>query len=137
MDKTTDKPYLFQPGNKAACGHRKMPKDFRDMLEKAAPICLHALMDIVKNSKNDKVRVQAATAIWDRCYGRPGQAVKIDHNKPIDQNAIMTALADMSRGVMVDVTEDGVQRLLVSPSQQLPVVIPIEATEVTNTDDNS
>lgn len=131
------KPHLFQPGNKAAVGHKKMSKDFREQLEKAAPDCLKALLDIVRNGKSDKARIAAATAIWDRCYGRPGQAVRIDHTKPIDTGAIMAALADQARGIIVDQDEDGVQRLLITPSQQLPDTIPVSATELTNNSEDS
>ena len=106
------------------------------MLVKAAPECLNALMDIVKNGQNDKVRMQAACAVLDRCYGRPGQQIRIDHTKPIDQAAIMAALADQARGVMIDTDDEGVQRLLITPSQQLPGSIPIQATELTNTEES-
>ncbi|MPN57926.1 hypothetical protein SDC9_205622 [bioreactor metagenome] len=80
----------------------------------------------MKNGKKDKDRISAATAIWDRCYGRPGQAIRINHNQPVDHTAIMAALADQARGVLIDSDEDGVQRLVVTPSQQLPEAIPIE-----------
>ena len=125
----------FQPGNTFGSTRAKPSKDFKQMLVKAAPDCLNALMDIVKNGKTDKVRVQAACAVLDRCYGRPGQQIRIDHTKPIDTGAIMAALADQARGIVVDQDEDGVQRLLITPSQQLPDTIPVSATELTNIDD--
>lgn len=127
----------FQPGNTCSTLRSRATKDFKEMLVKAAPDCLHVLMDIAKNGKNEKVRVQAACAVLDRCYGRPGQQIRIDHTKPIDTGAIMAALADQARGIIVDQDEDGVQRLLITPSQQLPDSVPVEATELTNTESNA
>ena len=137
MAEDAKKAHLFGPGNKAAVGHKRVGKEFRAQLEKAAPECLKALMDIVQNSKSDKARIAAAVAIWDRCYGRPGQAVRIDHNTPIDPGAIMAALADQARGIIINQDDDGVQQLLITPSQQLPDSIPIQATEITNPPEDS
>ena len=81
----------FQPGNKAAVGHKRMSKEFREELEKLT---------------------------FD--------AIRVDHNTPIDSNAVMAALADQARGILIDTDEDGVQRFMVSPGMQLPAAIPVE-----------
>ena len=116
----------FQPGNKAAVGHKKMSKEFREELEKLTFDALKTLKDIVKNGANEKNRILSAQVLLDRCYGRPGQAIRVDHNTPIDSNAVMAALADQARGILIDTDEDGVQRFMVSPGMQLPAAIPVE-----------
>lgn len=114
----------FQPGNQLAKLKGKQNKEYKSMLEKEVPA---AIVDIFKHSTSDKCRLAAACALLDRCYGRPGQSLKVSHSQPIDQNAIMAALADQARGVIIDTDDNGAQRLVVSPSMQLPAVIPVEA----------
>jgi uncharacterized membrane protein len=111
---------LFQPGNKMAAGHKKMSKEFREELEKATFEALKTLREIVKSGKNDKVRVQAAQVLMDRCYGRPGQSLRIDQNKPLDSGALMQALADTARGVIVNTNDAGEQQVIITPAKTLP-----------------
>lgn len=117
----------FQPGNQLAKLKGKQNKEYKAMLEKEVPAAIAAIVDIFKNSENDKCRLMAACALLDRCYGRPKQALDVSHRQPVDNTAVMAALADQARGIIIDQNEDGVQRLVVSPSMQLPAAIPVEA----------
>ena len=89
------------------------------MIEESVPDIIESLLGIVKKSKSDKDRISAATVLLDRCFGRPHNSVKVNHNQPIDSSAIMSALADQARGVLIDVDDNGVQRLMITPCKQL------------------
>ena len=94
-------------------------KELVAMIEESVPDIIESLLGIVKKSKSDKDRISAATVLLDRCFGRPHNSVRIDHNQPIDSSAIMSALADQARGVLIDVDDNGVQRLMITPGKQL------------------
>ena len=95
-------------------------KDYREALEKHAGTAILTLIDVCKRSADDRCRIAAATAILDRCYGRPRQQLQVSHNKPLDTEAIMAALADTARGVMIDTDENGDTRMVVTPAKTLP-----------------
>lgn len=94
-------------------------KELVAMIEESVPDIIESLLGIVKKSKSDKDRIQAAQVLLDRCYGRPRNSVQVSHNQPIDSSAIMSALADQARGVLIDVDDNGVQRLMITPGKQL------------------
>ena len=94
-------------------------KELVAMIEESVPDILESLLSIVKKSRSDKDRISAATVLLDRCFGRPHNSVQVNHNQPIDSTAIMSALADQARGVLIDVDENGVQRLMITPGKQL------------------
>lgn len=95
-------------------------KELVAMIEESVPDIIESLLCIVKKSKSDKDRIQAAQVLLDRCYGRAHKSVQVNHNQPIDSSAIMSALADQARGVLIDVDDNGVQRLMITPGKQLP-----------------
>lgn len=95
-------------------------KELVAMIEESVPDIIESLLSIVKKSKSDKDRIQAAQVLLDRCFGRPHNSVQVNHNQPIDSSAIMSALADQARGVLIDVDDNGVQRLMITPGKQLP-----------------
>lgn len=95
-------------------------KELVAMIEESVPDIIESLLGIVKKSKSDKDRIQAAQVLLDRCFGRPHNSVQVNHNQPIDSSAIMSALADQARGVLIDVDDNGVQRLMITPGKQLP-----------------
>lgn len=105
------------------------------MLEKQVPAAIDAIVDIFKHSTSDKCRLAAACALLDRCYGRPKQAVDVTNRQQVDQNAIMAALADQARGVIIDSDENGATRIMVSPSYQLPEAIPVDAKTLHSEDE--
>lgn len=105
------------------------------MLEKQVPAAIRAIVDIFENGKSEKCRLAAACALLDRCYGRPKQAVDVTNRQQVDQNAIMAALADQARGVIINSDETGATRIMVSPSYQLPEAIPVEAKNLTIDDE--
>ncbi len=94
-------------------------KELVAMIEESVPDIIESLLSIVKKSKSDKDRIQAAQVLLDRCFGRPRNSVQVNHNQPIDNSAIMSALADQARGVLIDVDDNGVQRLMITPGKQL------------------
>ena len=94
-------------------------KELVAMIEESVPDILESLLSIVKKSRSDKDRISAATVLLDRCFGRPHNSVQVNHNQPIDSTAIMSALADQARGVLIDVDDNGVQRLMITPGKQL------------------
>ena len=94
-------------------------KELVAMIEESVPDIIESLLSIVKKSKSDKDRIQAAQVLLDRCFGRPHNSIRVDHNQPIDSTAIMSALADQARGVLIDVDDNGVQRLMITPGKQL------------------
>ena len=94
-------------------------KELVAMIEESVPDIIESLLSIVKKSKSDKDRIQAAVVLLDRCFGRPRNSVQVNHNQPIDSAAIMSALADQARGVLIDVDDNGVQRLMITPGKQL------------------
>ena len=94
-------------------------KELVAMIEESVPDIIESLLGIVKKSKSDKDRISAATVLLDRCFGRPHNSVQVNHNQPIDSTAIMSALADQARGVLIDVDDNGVQRLMITPGKQL------------------
>ena len=94
-------------------------KELVAMIEESVPDIIESLLSIVKKSKSDKDRIQAAQVLLDRCFGRPHNSVQVNHNQPIDSTAIMSALADQARGVLIDVDDNGVQRLMITPGKQL------------------
>ena len=94
-------------------------KELIAMIEESVPDIIESLLSIVKKSKSDKDRIQAATVLLDRCFGRVHNSVQVNHNQPIDSTAIMSALADQARGVLIDVDDNGVQRLMITPGKQL------------------
>jgi hypothetical protein len=49
-----------------------------DLMDGHVEAAITALSDIARNGQSDAARVSAATAILDRCYGRPAQAVHHD-----------------------------------------------------------
>ena len=94
-------------------------KELVAMIEESVPDIIESLLSIVKKSKSDKDRIQAAVVLLDRCFGRVHNSVQVNHNQPIDSSAIMSALADQARGVLIDVDDNGVQRLMITPGKQL------------------
>lgn len=51
------------------------------------------LAEIAQNGESEAVRVSAATAILDRAYGRPGQAVEITDTTPVMPTEIVIRAA--------------------------------------------
>ena len=102
-----------------AKGKAEQKKELIAMIEESVPDIIESLLGIVQKSNSDKDRIQAAQVLLDRCFGRPHNSVQVNHNQPIDSTAIMSALADQARGVLIDVDDNGVQRLMITPGKQL------------------
>ena len=111
-------------------------KELIAMIEESVPDIIESLLGIVKKSKSDKDRIQAAVVLLDRCFGRPHNSVQVNHNQPIDSTAIMSALADQARRVLIDVDDNGVQRLMITPGKQLDsrTVFDVETLQLDNSE---
>jgi hypothetical protein len=60
-------------------------------------LALDTLADVARNSQSDAARVTAATALLDRGYGRPPQALQrdvdpVEHRSTVDANTARAAL---------------------------------------------
>lgn len=55
-------------------------KELEALAKELAPIALHALKGVATKGKSESARVQAATALLDRGFGRPRQS--IEHSGP-------------------------------------------------------
>lgn len=53
-----------------------------DLVAGHVETAIKTLSDIAQNGESESARVSAATAILDRAYGRPGQAVEITDTTP-------------------------------------------------------
>lgn len=70
---------VFQPGQSGNPNGR--PKDTAEVRELAKKYTLQAierLADIMDNGDKDAAKINAATALLDRGWGRPSQSIDID-----------------------------------------------------------
>lgn len=66
----------FQPGVSANPGGRpKMSEDVREAFRALTPAAIKTLGDLVTNGRTENVRLQAASIILDRFYGKPTQPI--------------------------------------------------------------
>jgi hypothetical protein len=97
----------FQPGTSGNPGGR--PRDIADMRESAQTYAGKALDTLAEllDSDNQRVRVQAATAILDRAYGKPAtNASEGPSVKPLSQMSYAEAAE------VLEVTEADIRRLV-------------------------
>lgn len=67
----------WRPGSGRKPGKVSAAKrDLMDMAKGYAPKALKTLADIAAKGESESARVSAATAILDRAYGKPSQAVR-------------------------------------------------------------
>lgn len=108
----------------------KKQREFKALLEQETSTCIAVLVDIAKHGANDSDRIKAATAILDRCYGKPAPAVDKKQAEPVDTKQLLSVLADTARGAMVEQNSDGTQRIVITPSKQIDNAIPVEGYTV-------
>lgn len=63
------------------------------LAQEHAETAVQALADIAAHGESEAARVSAATAILDRAYGRPGQAVEITDTTPVMPTEIVIRAA--------------------------------------------
>ena len=69
----------FLPGTINNPGGRpKGNPEVKEILKAAAPDAARALVDLVRNSKNEKIRMQASQIILDRVEGKPEIMSKVE-----------------------------------------------------------
>ena len=64
----------FGPGNKGG-GRRKIPPDVKEAFKAACQESVDILLDLMRNSDDDNVRLKAAIAVQDRALGKCVQPV--------------------------------------------------------------
>lgn len=65
-------------------GRPKLAENVRELAKEYSETAVETLVDICLNSKSDSAKVQAATALLDRGYGRPSQEIYLDDNREND-----------------------------------------------------
>lgn len=68
---------LFQKGNPGG-GRKKIPANIKKAFEEATPEAVQTLIDLMRNSSDDNVRLKAAKEICDRHLGKPVQPIGND-----------------------------------------------------------
>ena len=73
------KPGTFAPGQSGnPSGRPKTDIHIRDLARKHTEAAIATLLQIAQHGENESARVSAATALLDRAWGRPTQAVEVD-----------------------------------------------------------
>lgn len=67
-----------------------------DLLDGHVQTAIGALSEIARNGQSEAARVSAATAILDRCYGRPAQALQHEGVSSLGPTRIEIVPADLS-----------------------------------------
>lgn len=69
----------------------QLTKDLRSMAREHATKALDALVDAVVNADKHSDRIQAANALLDRGFGKPGQHIELDAD--VKSDVIVTAIS--------------------------------------------
>ena len=62
-----------QSGNPGGRGKRKL--HIREIAENYAEEAINKIVDVMRTTQDEKIRIQAATYVLDRAYGKPAQEV--------------------------------------------------------------
>lgn len=65
-------------------GRSKLEENVRELAKTYTEVAVSTLVSICHFSKSDSARVQAATALLDRGYGRPSQEIQLEEHKEND-----------------------------------------------------
>ena len=74
-----DKNGKFTKGNKGG-GRKAIPLEIKETLTSLVPKAVERLTDIINNSNNDKIVMQAVEVVFNRVYGKPQQQLDIESN---------------------------------------------------------
>lgn len=61
-------------------GRKPIPPDIKSAFNDLVPDAVARLSDIVRNSTDDKLVMDAVKVVLDRVYGRPAQSLDIESN---------------------------------------------------------
>ena len=90
----TDKPWRFQPGNKAAVGRGRRWADHMAHARKYAPECIEYLVSVVRDESARRAdRINAAAELLDRGLGRPVQGHVIQSTPSEDVAPITSTMS--------------------------------------------
>jgi hypothetical protein len=64
-------------------GRRKVPIEIKKAFEAACPEAVEILLDLMRNSDDDNVRMKAANMVIERHLGKPVQPIGNDGDKPL------------------------------------------------------
>jgi hypothetical protein len=84
-----DKNGKFAKGN-AGGGRKPMPAEIKESLTQLVPKAVERLTDIINNSKNEKIVMQAVEVIFNRVYGKPQQQLDIESNNSHTLEVVLT-----------------------------------------------
>jgi hypothetical protein len=70
----------------------------RDIAQKHTELAMETLKDICKNGESETARVQAATALLDRGWGKPAQSVDITNSDGSMSQAWLAAMKEVDNG---------------------------------------
>jgi hypothetical protein len=91
MDKKSGR---IQPGEVRNPGGRpKVPEDVKEALRALVPSAVETLGELIRNGKDEKVRLQASETVLNRCYGTPPKAPEDREADASGQTVIAQALA--------------------------------------------
>lgn len=69
----------------------KTKKDTREIFLAHGPEAVQTIIDLMKNSRHDNVRLGAANSLLDRAYGKPTQPISGDNDAdPITTNFVVS-----------------------------------------------
>jgi HEAT repeat protein len=89
----------FKPGTSGnPAGRPKLPEELKMRLRELAPAAVDALSELLQ-SEDPRIRLQAATALLDRGYGKPSQEIALDHANMMspEQFAKLAEMNDLLR----------------------------------------
>jgi hypothetical protein len=73
--------HLFEKGNKGG-GRKKLPEDVKKAFADATPEAIEILIELMKHSKDDNIRLKAAVEVMNRHLGKPVQPIGNEDNEP-------------------------------------------------------
>lgn len=115
MAEIVKKDTKFKPGNQFWKNRKPPSESFLAALRDHTDEALKVIADLMRNAESEKVRLSAATAILDRCFGRPAQEMKISRDNAPDPTKLAQLLLSQARDGAIEIINDnGVTRLAIS-----------------------
>lgn len=88
----------FQKGHSGNPGGRsKVSREVQQLAAKHCPDAIETLVDLFKNSRSEKIRLDAAKELLDRGAGKAIQTLASDEDSPVNFGAVFV-IPDNGRG---------------------------------------
>lgn len=105
----------FQSGNTAWKKRTGPPSEVYQKLAEYSAEAVEIVYKIAKSGKSEKAKLEACRMLWDRCWGRAPQELKVSQNTAPDPAKLVQLLLSQARdGAIEIVNEGGTVRLLVN-----------------------